>query len=206
MRALTLLLLCTAAAAFNIVVRTPPEEILASVLQRFPPLDSDVYKKKEYMLRVSNFTGLPGNKNPCEPNTFMTAPNMHPLYIREVHHFALGRPWMLGREIFEWVVHDLHLAADETVLEFGCGALSTGIWLIEYLRPGKYFGMEPVKWLFDAGKEYEVPLHMLEHKAPTLIHTPTVQPDFSGVPNTQFDRMFALTAFHPLPPASAQAK
>lgn len=112
------------------------------------------------------------------------------------------------------------------MLEFGCGALSTGIWLIEYLRPGKYFGMEPVKWLFgqgghrlggvqgpsprclwaslvslsqqwlpdpdfqrlggvplgpDAGKEYEVPLHMLEHKAPTLIHTPTVQPDFSGV-------------------------
>lgn len=27
------------------------------------------------------------------------APNMHPLYIREVHHFALGRPWMLGREV-----------------------------------------------------------------------------------------------------------
>lgn len=32
---------------------------------------------------------------------------------------------------------------------------------------------------------------------------PTRRP---GVPNTQFDRMFALTAFHPLPPASAQAK
>jgi len=186
------------ASAFDIVVRAPPASVVRTILHRFPPPESEVYRRKEYLLQVGNVTGLPGNRNPCAPNTFMTAPDLPPLYVREVHHFATGRPWLLGREMFEWTVREGGLPTDATVLEYGCGALSVGIWLIEYLQPGHYFGLESVEWLLDAGRQYEVPLHMLQSKRPTLSITTDGEVDFAGVGAARFDRILAPTAFHHL--------
>jgi hypothetical protein len=40
-----------------------------------------------------------------------------------------------------------------TVLEIGCGCLRTGYWFVQYLNPGRYFGIEPNAKMLDAGRE-----------------------------------------------------
>ena len=91
------------------------------------------------------------------------------------------RHWPVA-QIFDWMVYEHELQPRERLLEYGSGALSSGIWFIEYLQPGNYYGMEAVKWLYDAGVEYEVPLHMLEDKHPNLLHNPEEELEPAGVP------------------------
>ena len=38
-------------------------------------------------------------------------------------------------------------------LDVGCGSLRGGRMLIPYLRPGRYFGIEPERWLVEEGIE-----------------------------------------------------
>lgn len=75
------------------------------------------------------------------------------------------------KSIFEWaveyvgdvasfearglIVRDLLIAEGmkphHDVLELGCGALSSGQYLIDFLDPDKYIGMDPNGWLIEAG-------------------------------------------------------
>jgi len=44
----------------------------------------------------------------------------------------------------------------DKLLDIGCGALCGGYWMINFLRPGCYFGVEPNTFMFNAGVEHLV--------------------------------------------------
>jgi hypothetical protein len=52
------------------------------------------------------------------------------------------------------------------VLDIGCGALRGGWWLINFLRPGRYFGIEPNVRMLDAGIEVMLGSELVEEKKP----------------------------------------
>jgi len=54
------------------------------------------------------------------------------------------------------------------VLDIGCGALRGGWWLINFLRPACYFGIEPNKKMLDAGIEVMLGERLLEEKRPSF--------------------------------------
>jgi len=45
----------------------------------------------------------------------------------------------------------LGLREDHSLLDIGCGSLRAGRLFIVYLRPGRYFGLEPERWLIEEG-------------------------------------------------------
>lgn len=55
---------------------------------------------------------------------------------------------------------------DSKVLDVGCGCLRAGYWLINFLEPGRYFGIEPNRDMLEAGKEVVVTPPVLEAKRP----------------------------------------
>ena len=38
--------------AFELIIRTPPKDVIRPVIARFPPAHSPIYKRKEYILKV----------------------------------------------------------------------------------------------------------------------------------------------------------
>jgi hypothetical protein len=58
------------------------------------------------------------------------------------------------------------LAPDDFVLNVGCGVLRGGWWLINFLRPGRYFGIEPNKEMLTAGTEVMLDPELLAEKRP----------------------------------------
>src|SRR5579859_6587058 len=50
----------------------------------------------------------------------------------------------------------LGLSEEHFLLDIGCGSLRAGRLFIPYLKPGHYFGIEPVEWLLQAGIDHEV--------------------------------------------------
>jgi SAM-dependent methyltransferase len=55
---------------------------------------------------------------------------------------------------------------DSKVLDIGCGALRGGYWIIHFLNPGCYFGIEPNKKRLQAGIEYFLEPELLDRKKP----------------------------------------
>lgn len=49
----------------------------------------------------------------------------------------------------------LGLEETDTVLDFGCGSLRLGRVLIPFLRPNRYFGIDPYLWLVEDGFRHE---------------------------------------------------
>ena len=64
------------------------------------------------------------------------------------------------------------LIPDDRVLDVGCGALRGGWWLINFLRPDRYFGIEPNRAMLDAGKEVMVGDTLLQEKRPHSLRGP----------------------------------
>jgi SAM-dependent methyltransferase len=54
------------------------------------------------------------------------------------------------------------------VLDVGCGCLRGGYWLIHFLDPGCYFGIEPDRAMLDAGLTYIVEPEVAEAKRPAF--------------------------------------
>lgn len=73
----------------------------------------------------------------------------------------------------------LGLRDEHYLLDIGCGSLSAGRLFIPYLRPGRYFGIEPLEWLVEKGIAEELGPSAIEIKRPTFLH----------------DDNFTLTAF-----------
>jgi SAM-dependent methyltransferase len=88
--------------------------------------------------------------------------------LREEHHRQYGRPWAMGRYTFEFVV-DAGLLPQHRLLDFGCGALRLGNWVIPYLEPGNYFGVDNHLGSLEAATTYEIPLHGLEGRRPRIL-------------------------------------
>src|SRR5208337_4772210 len=64
----------------------------------------------------------------------------------------------------------LGLREEHYLLDIGCGSLRAGRILIPYLLPGRYHGIEPERWLLQAGIDAEVGNDPLRLKRPVFSH------------------------------------
>ncbi|MEO0866656.1 MAG: methyltransferase, partial [Pseudomonadota bacterium] len=63
----------------------------------------------------------------------------------------------------------LGLVEDHTVLDIGCGSLRAGRFLIQYLMPGRYIGVEPNSWLWQEAFAREIGTDVQTLKAPRFL-------------------------------------
>ncbi len=90
------------------------------------------------------------------------------------------------------------LRPDHTLLDFGCGALRLGYWLIRLLDKGNYYGIEPVSSMIEAGKKYSLGTDLIDLKQPQF--SANSECDFS-VFGVQFDFVVARSIFTHMTPA-----
>ena len=64
----------------------------------------------------------------------------------------------------------LGLREDHSLPDIGCGSLRASRLFIVYLRPGRYFGLEPERWLIEEGIRQELGQEILSVKRPTFSH------------------------------------
>ena len=84
------------------------------------------------------------------------------------------------------------LREEHAVLDIGCGSLGAGRLLMMYLLPGRYFGIEPERWLVEAGIREEVGREFVRMKQPVFDHNA----EFNlGVFRRQFDYLLGQAIF-----------
>jgi len=69
----------------------------------------------------------------------------------------------------------LGLRQHHSLLDVGCGSLRIGRLLIPYLNRGKYFGVEPNKWLVEEGIKRELGEDLVQIKYPTFFFTDSAE-------------------------------
>ncbi len=84
------------------------------------------------------------------------------------------------------------LKPSSRVLDYGCGALRLGYWLVRFLDPGCYFGIEPTKKFLAAGLKHAVDPELQAEKRPRFHHSGDF--DFS-VFGEKFDFVVARSIF-----------
>ena len=78
------------------------------------------------------------------------------------------------------------------LVDVGCGSLRAGRMLIPYLQPERYFGVEPNRWLVEAGIEHEIGRDLVRIKRPAFRYVD----DFSlGAFGVDFDFALAHSVF-----------
>lgn len=87
----------------------------------------------------------------------------------------------------------LGLRQHHSLLDVGCGSLRIGRLLIPYLNAGKYFGVEPNKWLVDEGIRRELGETLVQIKRPTFFFSDS--PDTIAQAKTAFDFALAQSIF-----------
>ena len=60
------------------------------------------------------------------------------------------------------------LREDNLLLDLGCGSLRGGRLFIPYLKPERYYGVEPNEWLIEEGLAYELGHDIVKIKRPTF--------------------------------------
>lgn len=86
----------------------------------------------------------------------------------------------------------LGLREHQYVLDIGCGGLRAGRLLICYLQPGRYFGLEPERWLVEAAIHKELGRELVRLKRPVFDHNA----DFRlSVFTHRFDYLLAYSIF-----------
>jgi hypothetical protein len=86
----------------------------------------------------------------------------------------------------------LGLRDEHYLLDIGCGSLSAGRLFIPYLRPGRYFGIEPLEWLVEKGIAEELGPSAVDLKKPTFLHDDTFTLSAFG---RTFDFLIAQSIF-----------
>jgi SAM-dependent methyltransferase len=86
----------------------------------------------------------------------------------------------------------LGLRSNHFLLDFGCGSLRAGRLFICYLDKGKYFGIEPNKWLIDDAIDNQIGRDMVSIKVPQFDHNGDFKTDIF---NMQFDFILAQSIF-----------
>jgi SAM-dependent methyltransferase len=61
------------------------------------------------------------------------------------------------------------LNPDSRVLDLGCGCLRGGYWMIHFLQPGRYFGIEPNVDMLEMGKNEIVGPTVIANKQPAFL-------------------------------------
>lgn len=64
----------------------------------------------------------------------------------------------------------LGLRQGHALLEVGCGSLRAGRLFLVYLDPGRYFAIEPERWLVEAAIRNEIGSDLVRLKRPTFDH------------------------------------
>ena len=93
----------------------------------------------------------------------------------------------VGRLSFEVLLRE-GLLPSSRVLDVGCGALRVGYWLMRFLDPGCYFGIEPNREMLKVGLEELVEPQVVQRAAAHFSHNDDF--DFS-VFGERFDFVFA---------------
>jgi SAM-dependent methyltransferase len=84
------------------------------------------------------------------------------------------------------------LRETSTLLDIGCGSLRAGKLFIPYLRPGKYFGVEPEQELVEQGIRQECGQDLIDIKQPSFLHVDDWSFEQFG---EQFDFLLAQSIF-----------
>lgn len=80
------------------------------------------------------------------------------------------------------------LYPDSRVLDLGCGSLRGGYWLVHFLRPERYFGIEPNAAMLEVGKNEILGAELLAEKRPDFLTNENFDPAEFGV---EFDFFLA---------------
>jgi SAM-dependent methyltransferase len=96
----------------------------------------------------------------------------------------------------------LGLRAEHRLLDFGCGSLRAGRFLISYLDAGNYYGVDPNQWLIDEAIEQVVGPGLIEIKQPIFDHNDRFEVAHL---DTDFDVIVAQSIFsHTCPTVAAK--
>jgi hypothetical protein len=117
-------------------------------------------------------------------------------------------PWPADRAIFEptsgrlanyfmgatqfRLLTTLGLREHHSLLDFGCGSLRAGRLHIPYLLPGRYYGLEPNRWLIEDGINTQLGEELIELKRPIFLYNSDFSAAHFGV---QFDFILAQSIF-----------
>ena len=84
------------------------------------------------------------------------------------HRKYIGKEWdLLGAHQLSFLVQ-MGMREHHNLLDIGCGSFRGGRFLLMYLQPGHYFGVEPEKWLVDDGIKHEVSQGLVDLKQPCI--------------------------------------
>ncbi len=129
-------------------------------------------------------------------------------YVQERAALMFSRLGFLGvpAETFEQAGREQLVALlqaglnpESNMLEFGCGCLRIAYWLIRFLDPGCYHGIEPARSRIEHGLEYLFPADVVRAKCPRFDYNA----DFnSSVFATRFDFFLARSISGPSSPAA----
>ncbi|MFT5812689.1 MAG: tetratricopeptide (TPR) repeat protein [Psychroserpens sp.] len=86
----------------------------------------------------------------------------------------------------------LGLRADHNVLDLGCGSLRAGRFLISYLEPHRYHGIEPNQWLINDAIKEQVGQDMVDIKQPKFDNNSTFN---TSIFDIKFDYIIAQSIF-----------
>ncbi len=86
----------------------------------------------------------------------------------------------------------LGIRANHYLLDFGCGSLRSGRLFIPYLDEGRYFGIEPNKWLIEDAIKHEVGKDIIHIKKPQFDYNSDFATD---VFSQNFDFIIAQSIF-----------
>jgi len=107
-------------------------------------------------------------------------PRIDPDFLQEKHHHYYGRPWVLGKYLFDHA-RARGLRPEHKLLDCGCGSGRFAIWAIAYLHEAGYHGIDIHRKGLEALVSYEIPLHGLEAKRPRVLLNGQFAFDWFGV-------------------------
>lgn len=114
------------------------------------------------------------------------------------HRSLIGGLWdKIGELQFGYLAKD-GLTTDMKLLDVGCGCLRGGVWFVDYLDAGNYYGIDISPDLLEVGYETELTQLGLQSKLPhkNLYCTGDFE---TGAFSTVFDAAIALSVFTHMP-------
>jgi hypothetical protein len=104
--------------------------------------------------------------------------------VNDTGHYAGGPAHdfeIVGRHTFQTLLAG-GLLPSHRVLDFGCGSLRNGYWLMRFLDSGNYYGIEPVEKGVRAGLKHLIGPELEAFKKPTFRFTTDNDISAFGVP------------------------
>lgn len=106
--------------------------------------------------------------------------------------------WQIGRHTLIMLLRQ-GMTPSSSVLDYGCGTMRLGYWIMRLLDEGNYYAIEPNEKHLDAGKDIVIGEKLLSKKRPHF----SGRGDFTlDVFNHQFDFVVARSIFTHFNPAA----